>query len=56
MNQPITENGQLFVLVLCSALRTKEANTSASPVIRQRDVTADGKPAISCTPAQDSFP
>ena len=34
MNQPITENGQLFVLVLCFALRTKEAHTSALPVTR----------------------
>ena len=34
MNQPIMENGQLFVLVLCSALRTKEAHTSALPINR----------------------
>ncbi|MDE3063961.1 MAG: hypothetical protein KGJ51_13005, partial [Acidobacteriota bacterium] len=34
MNQPITENGQLFVFDLCSALRTKEAHTSALPVVR----------------------
>jgi hypothetical protein len=34
MNQPITENGQLFVFVLCSTLRMKEAHTFALPVTR----------------------
>ena len=43
MNQPITENGQLFVLVLCSALRTKEAHTSALPVIRSERRTLSGE-------------